>query len=878
MIQSLAVLLSATILSAQSTPQAPSFRLDGSVRPVRYAVELKLVPTEESFTGQVTIDLDVRQATRAIWMHGHAIKVSRAELETPAGKQLATAITSPGDFLGFQVDRPVTAGTARLTVAYSGKISSKSSEGIFRNQDHGEWYIYTQFESTQARAAFPCFDEPGYKVPWQLTLQVKKEHAAFSNTPIVSETTSADGFKTVRFSETKPLPSYLVAFAAGPFDIVDAGKAGRKQTPLRIIVPKGHPGEAKWAIESTGRLLELLENYFGISYPYEKLDHVAVPLFGGAMENPGLITYGLTLILSKLEDDTINRRRDYTWVAAHEMAHMWFGDLVTMTWWDDVWLNESFATWMSGKITAQFRPDWDWNTVMAGARLGAMNSDSLVTARSIRQAVTSPHDIANAFDGITYEKGGAVLHMFEHWIGPSTFQRGVKLYLDRNAWSNATASDFLGAVSTAAGRNVAPPFSTFLDQPGVPVVSAGLKCESGKEPELALAQKRYLPVGSKAPALETWQIPVCYAFQAGDETHHECTLMTGSESAVRLKAKSCPEWVLLNDAYAGYYRSLYRNGLLDKVLANLTQLAAAERLGIVRDTDALVRSGDLAADQSLRLMPLFASDPNRLVTGAAVSIAAGIEQHLVPDELRPNYARFIEKSFGRRAHELGWMAKPGEDDDTRLLRKTLLDLVAGPGADKQLRAEAVRLARKWLDDHRAVDSEIAGDVLKLAARDGDLALWERVVAAAKKTRDEKERGRILGAMGSFKDPAIVKRNFELLVSGQFDIRQAMALLTGPLEYPETRALPFEFVKTHYDAIAARMPGEMGFDYKAMLPVVGSGFCSLERRSEVESFFKDRAAKATGGPRILAQVLERITQCNAMRSAQQASVAEFLRRY
>jgi alanyl aminopeptidase len=869
----LCALAFAAVLSAAD----PAFRLGDAIHPLRYAVDLTVVPSEETFAGNVRIDLELREPASEIRMHGKRLKVAEAVLETSAGR-LPAIVAAEGEFLTFKFDKPVPAGKARLLARYTGQLNAKSSDGIFKNEDRGEWYAYTQFEATEARAAFPCFDEPRFKTPWQVTLRIKPEHRAFSNTPTAAEALEPTGLKTIRFAESKPMPSYLVAFAVGPFEIVDAGRAGKNRTPLRIIVPKGRTGEANWAVEATASIVKLLEDYFGSPYPYEKLDSIAVPLFGGAMENPGLITYGMSILLSRPEDDTVNRRRSYVGVAAHEISHMWFGDLVTMAWWDDLWLNESFATWMGEKITAEFKPEWDVATSMTASRLGAMNSDSLVTARKIRQPITSAHDIANAFDGITYGKGGAVLHMFESWLGPEAFKKGVRVYLDRHSWRNATASDFLNAMSLAAGRDVAPVFSTFLEQAGVPVVSVELKCD-GPKPSLALAQKRYLPIGSPAAAPQTWKLPVCYEFGSGKNIARDCTLLSDAAAVVPMpKAKGCPDWVLLNDEYTGYYRTLYRGGLMNKLLAEPAHLSASERLGIVRDAEALVRSGELMPGEALQLVPRFATDPNRQVVSATVASAAGIEQNLVPDELRPNYARFIQKTYGDRARQLGWQARPGEDDDAKLLRQVLLPLVTGPGEDQALRQEAAALGLKWLDDRKAVQPEMASSALVFAAREGGLALWERIIGQAKKATDERERSLLLSAAGSFKDPAIIRRNFELLASGQFDLRQSMALLFAPLRNAETRAIPFEYVKTHYDEISAKMSGGMGMDFRAFLPYVGAGFCSLEKRAEVEAFFKERVAGITGAPRNLAQALEQIGQCAARRVAQQEPVIEFLKRY
>ncbi|MCL5746412.1 MAG: ERAP1-like C-terminal domain-containing protein, partial [Acidobacteria bacterium] len=726
----------------------------------------------------------------------------------------------------------------------------------------------------------PCFDQPQFKTPWQVTLRIPGGDSAFSNTPVLSESAAAGGLKTVKFEETKPLPSYLVALAVGPLEAVNAGTAGSQHTPVRIITPKGYSSEAAYAAEVTPKILTMLEQYFGLPYPYQKLDNVAMPMvFGfGAMENAGLVTYAQTIILARPADDTIEFRRRYAVVCAHELAHQWFGDLVTPEWWNDIWLNESFATWMEQKIVNGWKPEWGVLDSDIIASQAAMVTDSLTSAREIRQPVVSENDIANAFDTITYEKGGAVIRMFEDWIGPEKFRNGVHLYLSQHAYGNATATDFLSAISRAAGRDVAPAFSTFLDQTGVPLVMISLKCDA-KGPRLELSQQRYLPLGSKGSPARTWDIPVCVAYSAGGARGRDCTLLTQQSQEMALSAKSCPDWVLGNAGAAGYYRVLYVDGLGKKLYQRAAGgLSTAERIDVLGDARALMRGGEIPAGRELALVPEFSSEPGRYVVESTIDIADGIKAHLVPQKLEDNYERFVRRNYAARAEQVGWTPKPGEDDSVRLLRPRLVPFVARAGRDKKLVANADSLARGWLKDRSAVASEMVIPVLTTAAEFGGRDLFERYLAAARSETNLRDRERLVTALGSFRDPAIAKSAMDLILTGQFDPRMSFELLFGPLEYPETRALPFEFVKQNFDTLLSKLPRGATADSGAMLPMVAGSFCSLERRNEVEDFFKGRIADFPGGPRNLDQVLESITICTAVRKAQEASAAEFLARY
>ena len=578
---------------------------------------------------------------------------------------------------------------------------------------------------------------------------MKKADSAVSKTPILSETGEADGRKKVVFAESKPLPSYLVAMAVGPFEYVDAGKAGKNRTPVRIVTPKGKAAQAKYAAEVTGPLLEELENYFGIPYPYEKLDILSVPLFGGAMENAGLITYVQSLALCDPALDSIDRQRGYAEIVAHEIAHEWFGDLVTTAWWDDIWLNEAFASWMASKVIHHWKPEWNTIIDEQNTRLGAMDQDSLVSARKIRQPIDSNDDIANAFDGITYDKGEAVIGMFERWMGETAFQQGVARYLRQYSWRNATAGDFLDSLGSAGNQAVGRAFSTFLDQAGVPPVSVKLTCDAPGGPTLSLHQRRALPLGSAGSTEQTWQIPVCVRYGAGDSSHRACTLLSQPSMEWKLpEATACPSWVLANADGGGYFRARYEGDLLDPLPADGgRRLSAAERVSTLGDVDALTTMGEIKAGDALALAPRFAGDPIRQVVGSVIDIALGVRDHLVPDELLPNYRRFIDKTFGPRSRQPGWTAKAGEAAETRLLRSKIVPLVALWGEDQGLATEARQLAGQWLADRKAVDADIAGSVLRVAARGGDDAFFKQLQAALAGTSDRQQRQRIFGALG-----------------------------------------------------------------------------------------------------------------------------------
>jgi cytosol alanyl aminopeptidase len=858
-----AVALPLLLAAAEPAFKPPELRLPGDVRPLHQSIELTVDPDSTAFEGAVEIELEVVRETPVVWLNASALTVAKASIGpvgSPAGARL---VPGGADFVGIVPEHPLPAGRALLRASFTGTVDRQRTDGVFAMKEGTDWYVFTQFEAIAARRAFPCFDEPSYKIPWQVSLRVPAGRPAFSNTPIAS-TTREGSHDLVRFAATRPLPSYLVAFAVGPFETVDLGTIGRNRTPARLVVPRGRSTDTAWARESTPRILSLLEEYFDRPYPYEKLDQLAIPGVGYAMEHPGLVTYGMGLMVQREKEQTIDSRRSWVSVAAHELAHQWFGDLVTMAWWDDTWLNESFASWMGEKVTDRFRPEWGTALERVSGRSGALETDSLATARRIRQPIASLQDIEDAFDGITYAKGEAVLEMAEAWLGEDAFRRGVQSHLDRHAWGNATAADFLGALSMAAGRDVSLVLSTFLDQTGAPVVSADVRCDAS--PLLVLRQRPYRALGSSA-APKAWQLPVCARVAGGGRA---CGLLTQAEGSLALGGAVCPEWAYANAGGAGYYRTLLSSDQARRALAGLSP---AERLALAGDLRAFVSSADVEARDALSLARTLASDQERRVVSASVGLLEDLEP-VVDDTKRDRYRAFVRSLFADRARAAGLAPAASDSEDVRLLRRSLVRAAAVVGRDPALQRDAVERLRRWLDDPASVDADMLGLVLAVGGGAADRALVDRLRAEVLREADRERRQRLLQAVGSVRDPALAREVLALTLDEHVDAREGIGVLwriTGSLE---TRRTAFDFVEQNYDALVARLPKGM-FSPVSYLPFVGAAQCSPESRRETEAFFRPRLAAVEGSARTLAQALERADQCIALRAAQRASVTAFL---
>lgn len=870
----------------------PGLRLPAGVRPNREALDLSVDAASETFEGTATLGLDVETPTSTLWLHAQELTIKAAEIEGPAG---ATEVKGPGeakgaagvtwevvggDKLALHLPRPLERGPARLRLRFEGRLDAEKSRGLYRAREpDGSWYAYTIFEPVDARRAFPCFDEPGYKIPWELTLRVPPGDVALANTPLVSEALEG-GRRVFRFRESKPLSSYLVAFVTGPFDVVDAGKAGRGDTPLRFIVPRGRAGELGYARQVTSKIVGLLEEYFDDPYPFGKLDVAVVPRYWGTMEHPGIVALGQPLTLIKPAEDTARRRQWYANIAVHELGHYWFGDVVTAAWWDDTWLNEGLTSWLDRKITDRVEPAWHFGVERVTSLEAALASDALPSAKPLRQPVTSADAIEASFDAEnTYMKGASVIGMLEHWVGEATWRRTIQRYLRAHAWGSATSEDFVRTVSAEAGAPAAEALRTFLDRSGAPSVSAELRCQGGKA-SLALAQRRYRPLGLGEGANEgakstPWKVPVCVRYPSGGATKSACHLLEGEAAEMPLEALGCPEWVVLNDDAAGYYRSAYAAPAREKLRARASRvLSVPERALFIGDVRAQVAAGEADFSAALELSATFAGEVDHRVFSASSEPLRDVKREFLSPPQQAAYGRALRKLYGARARSLGWLPKPGEGDDAAVTRVWLLPWLATAGPDAALQAEARTIADAWLAGKKQVPLELARSLLFAAAQGGDAGFFDRLVAAVEATDDRERRAAIFGALGVFSDSALLDRAFALASSGRFDAREASIVWVSSLYRGQTRERAWAYLRPRLDAVFASVHDQA---FLGLIGAVGS-FCDRGRRAELEAELRPRVARFGGGALALGKALERVAICAEARERQRPAVEAFLRRY
>ena len=841
-------------------PPAPVLRLPRNFVPTRYAATLAIDPARAEFDGTVTISGTITARSSVVWLHGHALTILRAVARQGATEVALSATPHGEELIAFQAATPLAAGTWAVTITYTGTYDERNTSGVFKQTVAGAPYVYSQFEALYARRAFPCFDEPDNKVPWQLTLEVPVALVAVSNTPIAHEQVLAGGRKRVEFALTRPLPSYLVAFGVGPFEVVEAGKT-RSGAPIRILTMKDRAADSAWAVKTTGRMLDLLEELFGSPYPYDKLDLLAIPITVGfgAMENAGLITFSENIML--IDPAQGSRARAYTWVtvAAHELAHQWFGDLVTTAWWDDIWLNEGFADWIERKISARFEPAWHEELAELAERNEALDSDSLVSARQIRQPIVNPDDILNAFDGITYKKGASVLNMFEGYVGAEVFQRGVRDYLQQHAFGNATSRDFAAAISAAAGKDVGPAFATFLEQPGAPELTATLACDHGP-PRLALAQHRYVPPGARPPAAgKPWIVPVCVAYDRGGKRAQTCALLDAATGSVALDAPSCPRWVMPNVGGRGYYRVAYTPAevaaLRDRAWPQLT---TAERQAVFFDVADGAALGKLPLTLALGFLPRMIASGDRHAIDAAIRLPLRLRA-AVPDELQPSYQAWMAATFGPAARKAGLLPSPRDSLDVESARHALVDAAGSYGRDPVLAAQAVRLAAHWRDLPEAMRDQ----VITIAAEVSP-AVFDRLRVELPAEPDRTRRAEIIGALGVVSDVARQQIALGLMLDPKIDIRETQGMVFLSRGEPN-RIAAQQFFRAHLDDLLKRIPSEGTASGQAYFAFIFTSSCSAARRDELARYVTDTFARMDGGARIVQQAIEGMDQCIAQRA-------------
>ena len=866
-------LLSAQILLLASFVTAQ--RLPNIAVPENYKLNFAPDFTKDNFAGEETIQVRVLKPTSQIVLNSAEIEFHDADIISGGATQKAKiTLDKEKETATLAVDKPLTAGAATIHIKYTGTLNNEL-RGFYLGKDgQGRKYAVTQLESTDARRAFPSFDEPAYKATFDITVIADKGHIAISNNKVESDTPGpGEGKHTVKFATTAKMSPYLVAVAVGDFEYIEGSADG---IPIRVYSTPGKKQLGAFALEAAENVLRYFDHYLGVKYPFGKLDLIGLPDFSaGAMENTGCITFRESILLLDEQHASVDLKKEVAGVIGHEIAHQWFGDLVTMQWWDDVWLNEGFATWMESKSVEPWKPEWNPELDDALETGRALNADSLANTRPIHQAAETPAQILELFDGIAYGKAAAVLRMLEAYVGPETFRAGVSEYLKRHAYGSAKADDFWSALAQVSKKPVDKIMPTFVKQPGAPMVSVKSRC-SGNATTIALEQQRYFYDRAmfNRGSDELWLLPVCLKTapaQAGGKAAERCELLSKKEE--NFTVTGCVPWVLANAGAKGYYHSGYQPEAVQALARDVeTALTPAERITLLADTWAAVGVGQQPIGDYLQLAEGLQADRNRAVLEQLFKQLDYIGEYLMNDNDRDPYQAWLRRLLTPVAQQLGWEPKPGESDEQKSLRAQLLHILGYTGRDPEALSEARKLTEQVLKNPASVERDLAATALRLAARNGDSALYDRVLAGTKSSKTPEEYYLYFRTLARFSDPRLLQRTLEYAISPEVRSQDTLSLIARVMNNRAGEKVGWDFVRLHWAEV------EKAGGPFASSEIVGAAdsFCDAGMRDEIKDFFTTHNVPAA--ERTLKQSLERVNYCVDLRTQQAGQLASWLERH
>jgi puromycin-sensitive aminopeptidase len=843
---------------------ANPYRLSGNVLPTKYNLTITPNLTDFTFSGNEIIDILTTEPTDRVSINSIDLEIADASVTMENGTSLIAQnieLDEKMETATFIFGQSIPAGTAALNINFIGTLNDQL-RGFYRSQytttDGQEQYLATtQFEATDARRAFPCWDDPAVKAIFQVTLVIPSNLIAISNTMIESETPREDNTKAVKFEDTPKMSTYLLAFLVGDFASVE--QMAPNGTLVRVWATKGKEKQGQFAVENAVGLLTYLNDYFGIPYPLKKLDHIAVPDFAaGAMENWGAITYRETALLYDPENSSANTKQRIMEVVSHEMAHMWFGDLVTMEWWNDLWLNESFASWMGDKAVDHQYPEWNmWTQFVFQDTNSGLSLDGLRNSHPIEAKVEDPAQIRELFDAISYSKGGAVLRMLENFLGEEAFQQGLHGYLSAHQYGNARTEDLWSALEESSGQPVTTIMDSWVKQMGYPFLQVKAEQhDSGLS--IGLSQHRFLYdnlMEQNTDDKTLWQVPVSIA-QSGND-NNVSVLMDKQEVEVLLgkgTAREPNDWVKVNTGQTGFYRVNYQAEDWERLrrAVEKRQLPAIDRLGVQNDAYALVKAGHLPATQFLSLAESYKGETDASVWSDLATNLRGMENLLQDQPFFPQFRSFAGTLFKQIVGQVGWDARPNEGHLDSILRTVVLGQIGSYG-DTDVLTEARNRFTRFLDEPSSLHPDLRGVVYGLTAQEGDKSTYDILWQLEKKAELHEESMRLLGALTRFQQKELLQDALERSITSEVRSQDSVLVMMSVAGNKHGKEMAWEFIKANWDELDRRY-GRGGFAIMRLVSMTGA-FTTLEKAQEVESFFEEHPAPSA--QRTIQQSLERI---------------------
>ena len=842
------------------------YRLPRTATPRRY--ELRLDPDLQAFTfeGDETIELDMVEESDSITLNALEIEIDHAVLTDSDGANVASVSYDEAmQRATLAFDRPLKVGEGTLSIRFRGVLNDQLV-GFYRSKftdvDGNEQVIATtQFEATDARRAFPCFDEPDMKATFAVTLVVPDHLLAVSNGAEVSRLPIDGGKVAVTFAETMKMSTYLVAFVVGPFEATDPIDVDG--VPLRVIAPKGKEHLTQFALDCGEFCLRYLTSYYEIPYPGDKVDMIAIPDFAfGAMENLGCITFRETALLVDPDTATQAELVRILDVVAHELAHMWFGDLVTMKWWDGIWLNEAFASFMEMKATDAMKPEWKrWLSFSAVERPWAYDTDGLQTSRPVEFEVTSPEEANEMFDALTYGKGSSVLRQIEQYLGEDVFRQGVGDYLRTHAYGNTVTADLWAGLDRASGMDVGAIMDTWILQEGFPQVDVS-RTDSG----LRLHQRRFLFIPDET-SQSTWKVPIQIRGASDGRPFEVKTLLESPGTTVDIDGPI--DWVVVNAGGHGFYRVAYSEPLAKSLRASVDELDDNERYVLISDTWAMVESGQVGASAFLELAAAYRAETEYSIWQAVVGGLASLKHHVVTDDDLPAFHALVRDIVLPTVERLGWGPHPDDSDLTRSLRGLVIGALGRTGADPDTIERSGRIGRSWMEDPKSTDPDVGQTSLFTLAANGSAQDYDDVFAAYRAARTPQVELRLLQAVTFFDDDAFADRTLDAIKDGIVRNQDGSWVAARLLGGRRSGAHAWRRLREDWAAFTSLMPPLTLRRFVEGIPALSQP----DVAADVQGFFAE--TKVPQAEKASAQNLEKLRANVLLREREEGSLSRYL---
>ncbi|MDP2536278.1 M1 family metallopeptidase [Alteromonas stellipolaris] len=841
------------LLTTQVLAKDVEYRLPSSITPTFQDIHLNLDPDAPNYSGSTRINITVNSATKKVGFYQQDLTVTHTELRQ--NERVIALNVEQGDYnINWgMADADIAPGKYTLVIDFEGKVNT-SSDGMYLSRFEETNYIFTQFEDMHARKAFPSFDEPAFKIPYQMTITAPEKQVVVSNTPVESHDVS-EGMQTVKFEKTKPMPTYLIAYTVGPFDSVELKGMS---VPGKIYVPKGYADKTKFVVKHTPEILATLEDFFDIKYPYKKLDFVAVPNFThGAMENVGLITYRDSLLLLADEPGLTERKGPLN-VIAHELAHQWFGNLVTMAWWDDLWLNEAFASWAASYTMMELYPELNFaDRIVQESAFGA---DASPTVKPVKKVVRIQPDVMDGL-GLNYSKGESILQMIESLIGTEKFREGVRNYMNTHAWGNTVADDLWAALDGVSDINLSAMMKAYLEQPAYPLISIDDKG--------TITQERFHYAGATVDA-QTWAVPLKLTYKVNGAIKQEVVFIDKAKTQLPQLAEA--DWVFPNDNATGYFRWAITSKQLDNLLGDLDVLNNREKKNVLYNMQALLNAGKVNIDSIMPVLNALAKDNDPVVKRAAVGVLAEFD-YLVNDDNKANYAALLNQEYLPLLNELTLQQTSDESESVISLRNQLYSLLGNRANNETLIKQSESIAKQYIEDSSAVPAGIAGTAIGVTTKHSEEELYETLVAAFKKAQLPNVKRTLLYSM-RYTDEATVNKMLDLALTDDITPANTLYMLVRVSRNLELKTVLYKWLNSNLDALIAKMP-----DYHvSRMPEFVSTTCSAENLDMAKAFYEPIKDKHEGMARSFDIMLDESKQCLRLKATYQEDFNKFLAKY